>query len=84
MPAAPPTTEAVVVGEGSTLQNVFVYVKDGLGNLVFDAPTTPARIDQKDCRYHPHVFGIRVGQELVIQNSDPTLHNIHAQPKASE
>ena len=37
-------------------------------------------IDQKQCRYHPHVFGIRVGQPLDILNSDPTLHNIHAMP----
>ena len=58
--------------------NVFVYVKDGLGNYVFDTPTEPAKIDQKECRYHPHVFGMRVGQPLEIVNSDPTLHNIHA------
>ena len=58
--------------------NVFVYVKDGLGNYVFDPPTEPAKIDQKECRYHPHVFGMRVGQPLEIVNSDPTLHNIHA------
>ncbi len=41
-----------------SLGNVFVYVKDGLGNYVFDTPTKPAKIDQKNCRYHPHVFGI--------------------------
>ena len=63
--------------------NVFVYVKDGLGNYVFDTPTEPAKIDQKECRYHPHVFGMRVGQPLEIVNSDPTLHNIHAMPKGN-
>ena len=42
-----------------------------------------AKIDQKDCRYTPHVFGMRVGQPLEIINSDPTLHNIHAMPKAN-
>jgi plastocyanin len=65
------------------LANVFVYVKDGLGNYVYDMPTEPAKIDQKECRYHPHVFGMRVGQALEIVNSDPTLHNIHAMPKAN-
>ena len=60
---------------------MFVYVKDGLGTYSFDAPTETRTIDQKDCRYHPHVFGVRVGQPVEIMNSDPTLHNIHALPK---
>jgi hypothetical protein len=71
----------VVGGDGKSLANVFVYVKDGLGNYVFDTPTEPAIIDQKGCRYEPHVFGMRAGQPLQILNSDPTLHNIHATPK---
>ena len=73
----------LVSSDGKTLGNVFVYVKDGLGNYVYDTPTEPARIDQKECRYHPHVFGMRVGQPLEILNSDPTLHNIHAMPKGN-
>jgi len=73
----------MVSDDGKTLGNVFVYVKDGLGNYIFDTPTTPAKIDQQNCRYHPHVFGIRVNQPLEIVNSDPTLHNIHAMPKGN-
>jgi len=77
--------ETYVVGsDGKSLGNVFVYVKDGLGNYVFDVPTETATIDQKECRYHPHVFGMRVGQPLEIVNSDPTLHNIHASPKNNQ
>jgi plastocyanin len=80
----PQFQETYMVGsDGKSLANVFVYVKDGLGNYVYDTPTTPATIDQKECRYHPHVFGMRVGQPLEIINSDPTLHNIHAMPKAN-
>jgi plastocyanin len=82
--STPQSQETYMVGaDGKSLGNVFVYVKDGLGNYVFDTPTEPAKIDQKDCRYHPHVFGIRVGQPLEIMNSDPTLHNIHALPKGN-
>jgi len=73
-----------VAGDGKALANVFVYVKDGLGNYVYDPPSGPATIDQKNCRYHPHVFGMRVGQKLEIVNSDVTLHNIHALPKANK
>jgi hypothetical protein len=79
------TQETYTVGaDGKALANVFVYVKDGLGNYVYDPPTDKPTIDQKECRYHPHVFGMRVGQELTIKNSDTTLHNIHAMPKANQ
>jgi plastocyanin len=81
---APQTQETFIVGkDGKSLANVFVYVKDGLGNYVYDPPTESAKIDQHECRYHPHVFGMRVGQTLEIVNSDPTLHNIHALPKGN-
>jgi hypothetical protein len=69
--------ESLVVDNGG-LNNVFVYVKDGLGNYWFDTPTTAVRLDQKGCRYLPHVLGIRTGQPLEIVNSDSTLHNVHA------
>ena len=77
------TQETYMVGDGKALANVFVYVKDGLGNYAYDPPAGNVTIDQKGCRYHPHVFGMRVGQTLEILNSDPTLHNIHATPKGN-
>jgi plastocyanin len=81
----PQVQETYEVGaDGKSLANVFVYVKDGLGAYSYDVPTEPARIDQKECRYHPHIFGMRVGQPLEIINDDPTLHNIHALPKANQ
>jgi plastocyanin len=80
----PQFQESYEVGsDGMSLANVFVYVKDGLGNYMYDAPTGSVKIDQRSCRYHPHVFGARVGQKLEIVNSDTTLHNIHALPKAN-
>ena len=33
--------------------------------------------------YSPHVQGIIRGQELIIKNSDATLHNIHGLPKVN-
>ena len=74
-------TEFVVVGDGGSLQNVFVYVKDGLGNLKFPVPATALVLDQKGCQYRPHVFGVQVGQPIEILNSDNTLHNVHAIPE---
>jgi plastocyanin len=78
------TSERLLVGAGGGLQNVFVYVKDGLGNRKFPAPTTPVNLDQKACRYIPHVFGIQVGQPWRVTNSDDTLHNVHTLPKLNK
>lgn len=69
--------ESFVVEDGG-LNNVFVYVKDGLGNYWFDTPTESVKLDQNGCRYRPHVFGVRVGQPIEVSNSDSTLHNVHA------
>ncbi len=74
-------TEFVIVGDGGGLKNVFVYVKEGLEGQTFDVPTEAAHLNQQGCLYKPHVFGIRAGQTLTIQNDDDTLHNIHAMPK---
>lgn len=80
-PACKGANEAeTVVVNGGKLENVFVYVKDGLGNRSFDVPKESATIDQKGCRYHPHVLGVMTGQNIQIQNSDMTTHNIHPTP----
>ena len=76
--SGPVFAETVIANSNGTLKNVFVYVKEGLEGKTFPAPTTPVTIDQKGCQYHPHVFGIQVGQPLEIINSDSTLHNVHS------
>lgn len=72
--------EDVVVGSGGGVQNVFVYLKEGVKGT-FPAKTDPAVIDQKGCLYGPRVVGLQVGQPLKFLNSDPTLHNVHGMPK---
>jgi plastocyanin len=73
------TAENIVVADGH-LDNVFVYVKEGLGNRTFAIPEA-VTLDQTGCRYHPHVLGVMIGQTIKIVNSDPTTHNIHPTPK---
>jgi plastocyanin len=77
-------TETEVVGKDGAVENVFIYVKDGLGNRTFPAPAEPVTLDQKGCHYTPHVLGIQIGQPLQIINSDDTLHNVHGLPKANK
>jgi plastocyanin len=70
--------ETLLTGDNQALQNVFVYIKDGLGSFGFPVPTEPVLLDQDQCRYTPRVLGVRVGQPLQIKNSDPLLHNVRS------
>lgn len=76
---SPPTRQDVLVEDGR-LANVFVYVKEGLEDMTFPAPSGAVLIDQEGCRYVPHVSGVQVGQDLTFANSDGLLHNINATP----
>ena len=77
----PVYAQEVVVNDNKTLQYVFVYVKEGLGDKNFETPKEPATLDQKGCLYQPHMIGVQTGQALKIMNSDPTTHNIHPVPQ---
>jgi len=72
--------ETIVANDGK-LANVFVYVKEGLGDRTFDVPKDATTIDQKGCQYHPHVLAVMTGQNIEIRNDDETTHNIHPTPK---
>jgi plastocyanin len=74
----PAYSEEVVLNLDSALANVFVYIKEGLRQRDYPIPTAPVILDQRGCRYTPHVFGIQAGQTLKILNSDATFHNVHA------
>jgi len=78
-PSAPQPAE-VVVANGGKLANVFVYVKEGLPQGNFAVPADPVVLDQKGCRYIPHMMGIMSGQPLKITNTDTADHNIHDMP----
>jgi plastocyanin len=71
------------VGGENRLQWVAVYVSSKVEGK-FETPKEAAEINQKGCRYEPHVLTIMVNQELKIKNSDPTMHNIHAMPQVNK
>lgn len=67
--------ESLIVGPNKGIQNVVVSITDiQKGKKMAETDTT---LDQKDCRYTPHVVLLPAGAELKILNSDGILHNIH-------
>lgn len=77
---APMTTRHYVVGPGSTLADVFVYVKQGAEPQSVSSPLVSPLLDQVNCEYVPYVIGVQVGQKFKVRNSDPLLHNVHSSP----
>ncbi len=65
--------ESIELSNGA-LANVVVTVKGA--QAAKPAPRV-ITLDQRQCRYRPHVQVAAVGSTLEILNSDPMLHNIH-------
>ena len=77
------TPGGVLVGADGGLADVFVQLT-GVPDEKYETPAEPVVLDQHGCTYVPHVFGAMKKQEIKILNSDPTLHNIHAQPRINK
>jgi len=70
--------EQYVVHDGK-LANVYIYVKKGPDAAMMSGQSAPAPVvlDQKGCRYVPHVIAVVQGGTVEFRNSDDTMHNIH-------
>ena len=74
-----PTTKFYVVGGKSELADVVVSLEGITGKSTGPA-ATPVIMDQKNCIYVPQILAVQTGQKILVKNSDPVLHNVHAQP----
>ena len=68
--------ESLVVGEGNALKNTIVYLIDISQGKALDKKTKP-EIDQKGCKFTPHVQIVPVGVRLTMLNNDRVNHNVH-------
>lgn len=77
----PAKMETVIVGADQGLQNVVLYISQGLsGNEAASKPSNEPVFNQKGCMYTPHVLAMDAGQEYKVITSDQTAHNIHPEP----
>jgi len=75
----PAHLETYVVGADGGMENVVVYISEGLGSAAAESATEPV-FDQKNCMYTPHVLALEVNQKFKVTTSDQTTHNIHPLP----
>jgi hypothetical protein len=77
----PAHLEEVVVGKDGGLENVVLYISEGLTGSALTGSNGPQPVlDQHGCMYTPHVTAVDVAQEFKVTNSDQTTHNIHPNP----
>ena len=67
--------------------------KGGVANIVMTikvsgakpkVPSEPVVVDQKGCRFEPHVMVLPVGTTVQFKNSDAATHNVHTFPKKNK
>jgi hypothetical protein len=70
-------SEALLVDSATHgIANVAVYLRDAPRVHESAQPTEDEVIfDQKQCIFLSHVFGMKIGQTVLIKNSDPVGHN---------
>lgn len=69
--------ERLVIGPQAGVANTVVYLKDISHGKKMDLPQQRRFLDQKRCRYEPHILLVPANSELQMKSSDATLHTIH-------
>lgn len=77
-----PMPETSVTGPQNTLQNVIVYISEGAPEEK-SAATSIIHLNQRGCRYTPHIISAQAGQEVWVQNDDSVTHSVHPMAHAN-
>src|SRR5580692_10119551 len=75
--------ERLVLGPQGGVANIVVYLKNISQGKAMDLPEQRRHLDQKRCRYVPHILLVPQNSPLQMQSSDATLHTIHMDGAAS-
>jgi hypothetical protein len=74
--------ERLIVGLGGGVENTVVYLMDVTRGKAMDLPETRRVLDQKSCRYIPHLSLVPADTEYRLKSSDPILHTVHMEGAA--
>jgi hypothetical protein len=75
--------ERLIIGAQGGVANTVVYLKDISSGKAMDLPEQRRHLDQRHCRYIPHILLVPASAELEMVSSDATLHTIHMDGAAS-
>jgi len=72
---------SLVLAKDRGIGNAIVWLEGAKGGTL---PKGPFHLDQRNCLFAPYVQVVSKGAPVVIGNSDPVLHNVHATTVAAE
>ena len=75
--------ERLVIGPQSGVANAIVYLKNISSGKAMDLPEQRRHLDQRHCRYVPHILLVPEAGALEMVSSDSTLHTVHMDGAAS-
>jgi hypothetical protein len=69
--------ERLIIGPEGGVANTVVYLKNITSGKAMNLPEQRRHLDQKHCRYIPHILLVPQNSPLDMVSSDATLHTIH-------
>ena len=69
--------ERLIVGPQNGVANTVVFLKDISRGKAMDIPEPRRSLDQKQCRYEPHILLVPENGPLQLKSSDAVLHTVH-------
>lgn len=75
--------ERLIIGPEGGVANTVVYLKEISGGKPFDVSPARRSLDQRHCRYEPHILLVPRGGAVQMKSSDAVLHTIHIDGAAS-
>jgi len=75
--------DRLIVGPQNGVANTVVFLKDISRGKVMDIPQPRRSLDQKQCRYEPHILLVLENGPLQLKSSDAVLHTVHMDGAAS-
>jgi len=69
--------ERLIVGADGGVANTVIYLKDISQGKALDLPLQRQFLDQKQCRYEPHILLVPATGKLQMKSSDAVLHTVH-------
>lgn len=69
--------ERLIVSSHGGVANTVVFLRGITAGKAMDLPLERRLLNQKTCRYEPHILLVPVQALLTVKSSDPLLHTVH-------